>query len=332
MNILKNRTVIGIACIAVSLLLCFAVTPLFNASLNKQFEVTVARDIRKGEQITAEMLKKIRISGAGLPSGVVKSSENTVGKYAAVDIVSGDFLMQSKLTDEAESGVGLNSLDGKRRAVSVTINSLASGVSGKLKSGDIVTVMIPDENAEWGVWKPYWHENWVWISTDVHDGYWIDLGWWEFKYDKYTAKLTAEIKVTPDTNCPTAKGKEMKSGYGINQRVSAKVSSNNTAAVTAAQTAVSYFHEFRYETYRRLLELTENKAKSTILEFAKNKYSTYNSKTHFTPIWIQDGKYEVYTYLLDCWTPAGMLSANLSDYVTIKGNLWDDWHIAKANP
>ena len=31
MKLLKNRTVLGVLCIAVSLLICFAVTPLVNA-------------------------------------------------------------------------------------------------------------------------------------------------------------------------------------------------------------------------------------------------------------------------------------------------------------
>lgn len=33
MKLLKNRTVLGVLCIAVSLLICFAVTPLVNAGL-----------------------------------------------------------------------------------------------------------------------------------------------------------------------------------------------------------------------------------------------------------------------------------------------------------
>lgn len=32
------------------------------------------------------------------------------------------------------------------------------------------------------------------------------------------------------------------------------------------------------------------------------------------------------------WTPDGMLSINLNDTLTIKGNLWQDWHIAPLNP
>ncbi|MFR7960624.1 MAG: hypothetical protein ACLU6P_09445 [Roseburia intestinalis] len=48
-------------------------------------------------------------------------------------------------------------------------------------------------------------------------------------------------------------------------------------------------------------------------------------------VWMPDGEYRVYTYLLDCWTPDGMLSMNLSDAVQISGSLWDDWHIAPQN-
>ena len=44
-----------------------------------------------------------------------------------------------------------------------------------------------------------------------------------------------------------------------------------------------------------------------------------------------DGSYTPYTWLLDCWTPAGMLSQNLTDSVRISGDLWEDWHIAPTN-
>ena len=57
-------------------------------------------------------------------------------------------------------------------------------------------------------------------------------------------------------------------------------------------------------------------------------YSTYNRRTHFTPIWYPDGSYTVNTWVIDCWTPAGMLLVNLTDSLNIRGNLWDDWHIA----
>lgn len=44
-----------------------------------------------------------------------------------------------------------------------------------------------------------------------------------------------------------------------------------------------------------------------------------------------DGSYTPYTWLLDCWTPAGMLSVNLTDSVHISGDLWEEWHVAPTN-
>jgi hypothetical protein len=185
-------------------------------------------------------------------------------------------------------------------------------------------------SASWGVWHPRWHSYWVWHGTE-EDGYWCDHGWWEFDWIAYTASLSASMSIVPDAKNPTASGKTMKSGYGINQTVTANVSTNQSPAVTEVQTAVTYFPEFQYKTYWRLLERT-SRGYSSKFEFASNKYSTYKRRTHFTPIWFPDGSYTPYTWLIDCWTPAGMLSMNLSDSVTIRGSLWDDWHIAPVKP
>lgn len=156
-------------------------------------------------------------------------------------------------------------------------------------------------------------------------------GWWEFDFDRYHASLSASMSIKPDDKNPTASGKTMKSGYGINQTVTANVSTNQSSAVTGAQNAVAYFPEFQYKNYWRLLDRSGGSYSPTF-EFKKNEYSTYNRRTHFTPIWTPDGSYISYTWLIDCWTPTGMLSMNLTDSVTISGNLWTDWHIAPQNP
>ena len=93
------------------------------------------------------------------------------------------------------------------------------------------------------------------------------------------------------------------------------------------QNAVTYFPEFKYKSYWRLLEVTSRSK----MEFRENKYSTYNNRTHFTPVRYPDGSYKVYTWVMDCWTPAGMLSVNKTDSLTIKGNVYDDWHVAPTN-
>jgi hypothetical protein len=198
-------------------------------------------------------------------------------------------------------------------------------------------------SASWGVWRPWWFEYWVWHSdwnwySDDEDsghweddGQWVDDGWWKFDWNAYTASLSASMSIVPDAKNPTASGKTMKSGYGINQTTTAQVSTNQSSAVTDAQIAVTYFPEFQYKSFWRLLERTQS-GYSSKFEFTANQYSTYKRRTHFTPIWMPDGSYTPYTYLIDCWTPAGMLSMNLTDSVTIQGNLWMDWHIAPVKP
>ncbi len=199
--------------------------------------------------------------------------------------------------------------------------------------------MTQKTSAAWSVWRARWIPDWVWIprwrwhSIRYADGttggywqdhgYWEDQGEWEFYTNSYSVSMNANMRITCDEKNPTASGRTMKSGYGINEKVTASISGNGEH--TEIQNAVAYFPEFYYQTYWRLLEKTGG-----ALEFRKNRYSTYNNRTHFTPIWILDGNYKVYTWAIDCWTPAGMLSANLTDSLTIKGNVFDDWHIAPS--
>lgn len=86
-----------------------------------------------------------------------------------------------------------------------------------------------------------------------------------------------------------------------------------------------------YGTYWRLLERLTS-GTTARFQFAKNIYSTYNQRVHFSPVWFPDGSYTVNTHVMDIWTPAGMLAMNLTDDVTISGSLYDDWHIAPGNP
>lgn len=131
----------------------------------------------------------------------------------------------------------------------------------------------------------------------------------------------------PDDKDPSRQGKLMKSGYGMKISINSQLSTNAPLSHdTAPQTAATYFPEFLYKTYWRHLDCTPNDT-AAIFQFKNNIYSTYNDRVHFTPLWYPDGTYTAYTYLEDAWTPAGMLSANLNDYVKIKGSCYDDWHI-----
>ena len=186
--------------------------------------------------------------------------------------------------------------------------------------------------AAWSVWWAQWHPYWVWHSTGDDDGYWVDEGWYDFFRDNYSASMTATTRIEPDEKVPTAAGNTMKSGYGVSNTVTATVrTSAPMSHYTYGQTAVSYFPEFNYTTYWRLLDRLSS-GKTARFQFAENIYSTYKQRVHFSPVWFPDGSYTVNTHVMDIWTPAGMLCANLTDSVTISGSLYDDWHIAPGNP
>ena len=186
--------------------------------------------------------------------------------------------------------------------------------------------------AAWSVWWAQWHPYWVWHSTGDDDGYWVDEGWYDFFRDNYSASMTATARIEPDEKVPTAAGNTMKSGYGVSNTVTATVrTSAPMSHYTYGQTAVSYFPEFNYTTYWRLLDRLSS-GRTARFQFTENIYSTYKQRVHFSPVWFPDASYTVNTHVMDIWTPAGMLCANLTDSVTISGSLYDDWHIAPGNP
>ena len=146
MSFLKNRTVLGIICIVLSLVICFAVVPLFNKSAQEKTQIVrVSRDIRTGEMITKDMVRTVEVGAFNLPDNVAKSADEVIGRYAIADFAAGDFIITAKLSDApALENACLYNLDGSKQAISITVRSLAAGLSGKLAPGDIISVIAPD--------------------------------------------------------------------------------------------------------------------------------------------------------------------------------------------
>jgi hypothetical protein len=206
------------------------------------------------------------------------------------------------------------------------------------------------KSASWTLWKCYWHENlkweanWQWVNTGhlptckrnckkkhghwEDQGEWHDYGWWEHYLEYCSATMYGSMNLSPDETSPTDYGDVTKSGYGVKVYVTGDLYFSGTPYATGVQHAIAYFPEFYYGTYWRLLDHDG----SGHFTFKANPYSTLGNKVHFTPIWFPDGTYLACTWMLDAWTPAGMLCGTVWDSVTINGNLWDDWHVAPENP
>ena len=145
-KLMKNRIVIGLVCIILSLVICFGLTPMFNNALKSKVQlVRVNTEIHKGDQITEKMLTMGETGGYNLPGNVVCRLEDVVGRYANADLYKGDYILESKLSDTPMlKNAYLSKLNGENLAISVSIKSFAAGLSGKLEAGDIVTLIASD--------------------------------------------------------------------------------------------------------------------------------------------------------------------------------------------
>lgn len=146
MKFLKNRTVLGVICIALALIICFAITPLFNASKSSTMKIVrVKSNLKIGQEITSKDIEVVEVGAYNMPSEVMKNSEDVIGKYASVEMIKGEYVLAAKISDTpASENAYLYNLTGKKRAISITIPSFAGGLSGKLISGDIVSVIAID--------------------------------------------------------------------------------------------------------------------------------------------------------------------------------------------
>ena len=146
MKFLKNRTVLGIVCIVLALIICFAITPLFNASKSSTMKIIrIKNDMKIGQEITSKDIEAVEVGAYNMPSNVAQKSEDVVGKYAAMEMIKGEYILPTKISDTpASENAYLYGLTGEKRAISITIPSFAGGLSGKLISGDIVSVIAVD--------------------------------------------------------------------------------------------------------------------------------------------------------------------------------------------
>ncbi len=144
---MKNRTVLGLICIVLAITVMFGVTPIVTKmSAGKITVVQVNKTIAQGKAITPDDIVKVEIGSYGVSDTVLRDEKQVVGKYAKTDIYSGINISSAMVSDTADSAEDvLNTLDGTKQAVSITVPSFAAALSGKLKNGDIVSIIVTEE-------------------------------------------------------------------------------------------------------------------------------------------------------------------------------------------
>lgn len=199
MSFLKNRTVIGVICIVLSLVICFAVTPLFNQSISEKTEIVrVVKPVKMGEEITADKIRTVEVGSYNLPEDVVKNLDTALGKYASADLAAGDYIIASKIADEpAAENAYLYNLTGEKQAISVSVKAFANGLSGKLQSGDIVSVIAPDYKKQGATVIPAELQYVEVIAVTANSGYDANTGE-QNEDDEKELPGTVTLLVTPE--------------------------------------------------------------------------------------------------------------------------------------
>lgn len=147
---IKNRTIIAIICVVLAVVLCFGIAPIVSNLFNgTQSVVILTADIAPGTQIQKSMLSTAQVSKADTFSfSYVENPDELIGKYAKTYLYSGIVTADMFEDQVTDSDIKLLSLKSGEYAMSITIQSLAGGLSNKIRSGDVVSIVTIDENED----------------------------------------------------------------------------------------------------------------------------------------------------------------------------------------
>lgn len=163
MRFIKNRFVLGCFCIILAFAIgCIGVPKLID-SYDRKVTVVMAKEyISKGSEIQPSMLTEYKMSIGDIPYSqgeyynVIAPSGNgekaffaSGGEkmYASCDIYPNDVITSSKASDAYPySDMEIRTLDNNHYAVTANVSSLAAGVAGKVRSGDVLTLLIYSDN------------------------------------------------------------------------------------------------------------------------------------------------------------------------------------------
>lgn len=139
---LNNRFIFGILSLLLAAVIAFVALPTIARQTNGKEEIVrITQPVLKGEQISSENAEVVEVGGYNLPSNIAHLLSDVNGLYATADLAVGDYILTSKISSvPVSSDVALNSIPSGKVAISLTVKTLASGLSDKLQPGDIIRI------------------------------------------------------------------------------------------------------------------------------------------------------------------------------------------------
>ena len=146
---MNNRFIYGILSIVLAAIIAFIAIPAVTSKTSSTCEIVrMTNTVTRGTLITADDIELVEVGGFNLPDSVARKLENVTGTYAAANLYPGDYLLPDKVSSvPLSSDLVLNEIPDGKVAISITTQTLATGLSDKLQDGDIIRLYhYDDEN------------------------------------------------------------------------------------------------------------------------------------------------------------------------------------------
>ena len=147
---MNNRFIYGILSIMLAAIIAFVAIPAVTSRTSSTAQIVrVVKELERGQQITAEDLELAEVGGFNLPENVAVRIEDVAGAYAAAAFMPGDYILSSKVSAAPlSSDPALYIIPDGMVAISVTTQTLATGLSNKLQPEDIIRFYHYDDESE----------------------------------------------------------------------------------------------------------------------------------------------------------------------------------------
>lgn len=139
---LNNRFLFGMLSLLLAAVIAFVALPTIARQTNGKTEIVrITQPVLKGEQINSANAEVVEVGSFNLPPNIAHSLEDVNGLYATTDLAQGDYILTTKISlTPISSDVALNNIPSGMVAISLTVKTLASGLSDKLQPGDIIRI------------------------------------------------------------------------------------------------------------------------------------------------------------------------------------------------
>lgn len=142
------RLLYGILSIILALIIAFIAIPAVTRKAASTTEIIrIAETVYAGECITESDLETVTVGNFNLPPSLATKPEDVIGTYAVTNLYPGDYVLPQKVSSTPlSSDPSLDAIPDGMMAFSVSVRSLAVGLSDKLQVDDIVRVYHYDDN------------------------------------------------------------------------------------------------------------------------------------------------------------------------------------------